>query len=120
MNKLFYGDNLDVMRKFILDIPLAKAMHLCCAVLLALYCSCGFEHSFYTREQAEQKIGHSVTCVQSTENHRVMKCPDGDGECFPVYVGDKGVVESVEPGEKDNYGIKILWLDNGIPTAFYS
>ena len=81
---------------------------------------CGFAPPRYTREQAEQKVGHSVVCIQSTENQRLMKCPDEGGKCLPVYPGDQGRVVRIDPIENNKFGIKIQWFDEAGPTGYYS
>jgi hypothetical protein len=83
--------------------------------------SCASKPAFWTREQAEKKLGHSVVCRKSTERDRVMKCPEDGGDCLPVYEGDGGRVIGLDPGgENDTVGIKIQWLDEGQPTGYYS
>ena len=78
------------------------------------------KESFFTRQQALDKVGHKVECVHTSENDTIVKCPEPDGQCSQVKIGDRGIVIGTDSGENDRYGVKIQWMENENPTPFYS
>lgn len=78
------------------------------------------KESFFTRQQALDKVGHKVECVYTSQNDAIVKCPEIEGQCSPVKTGDRGIVIGTDPGENDRYGVKIQWMENEKPTPFYT